>query len=549
MNKKCFFDKAAAFCGAVALVLGAFSCSDNDDKGSDNPPGPGPEGPGEFEGVELSKFVKATYEASGEYGIYTLTVSNEAYPAGMPAAEGEQVLTLGFCAEPSDDGLNVVLPDGTYGKGGATASGTWIPEISSIFVYTGEGQLGVEALPLSAGTVTVSHEGNDYTIVADIVSGDTELSYRYVGPVLFTSTGDDSGKWFDTPQDIVFEKADLRYYANWNYPHSDDTLLELYAGDVTITSDNNYQLNSGYGLYLPTYIFKIAEGGAISLPEGEYRVTEEETDALSAIPMTMEFGRMVFMEIWNEELPVGCYLTHIDPDTGMETMGAIVDGRMTVTASGADTRIEVDLITREGVSVKGTFSGNLDIQNRCDNSRAPKRPFTDLESDYKVNFPEDAYAVAYYMGEILYPDLGCWLLYVGPAGMEDEKGDPVGDFVQMEFLSELQNGTPTLPEGEYTISLEPRALSVFPGMLSWGETPVYGWYANLTSGAVNDTFAPFAAGTMTVAAQGDGYEISFAFEDDAETPHAITGVWNGPVLVQSVETKAAGCTPLRRSVR
>lgn len=545
MNNKMFFNKIAAFCGTVALVLGSYSCSNND-----NPADPGPNIPDTCEKVELTKFVKATYEYFDGYGIYTLTVSNETFPAGKPSAEGEQSLNLGFCAVASDDPLNAVLPDGIYKKGDVPTTGSWLPKNSSISIYMRDNAQDIKVLPLTDGTITVSHEGNNYTIVMDITSGDTELSYRYTGPIPFTSVEENPGEWFSKPLNLTFEKADLRYYANWYYPHTDDTMLELYAGDATINSNNDYQLNSGYGLYLPTNIFKISADDEISLPEGEYRVSGWETDYMTAIPMTMDIGRMVFVELLYQDIPVGSYLRYINPETGMETLGVIVSGKMNVTASGNGTRIEVDLTTREGISVKGVFDGELNILDRCNNANEPKRPFTGLKNDKNVKFPEKAYAVAYYRGEILYPNLGSWTLYIGPEGMLGEShGNPVGDYIQMEFLTELQNDSPlTLPEGTYTVSFNLETQSVLPGVYEYDQTPAYSWYADLTSGAMNDTFAPISAGTMTITRQGDSYNISFDFKDDGEMPHKIIGGWNGKVSVVSlVENTTAKHVLLHRT--
>lgn len=541
-----FFNKIAAFCAAVALISGLNSCSDDNDSTEPDPFNPLPS-----EKVELTELVEATYEESEGYGIYTLTVSNGAYPAGKSAAQAQHSVTLGFRSKASDDPLNAVLPEGIYQKGTDLTPGSWLPDKSSISIYMPGDTQGLTTLQPTAGIITVSYKGNDYTLVMDLRAGEKDFSYRYTGPIPFMSTGNENqDKEFEDPQNLTFEKADLRYYANWWYPHTDDTTLELYAGDVTIDSDNNYRLNSGYGLYLPVNIVKIPAGNAITLPDGVYRVSGWETDYMTAIPMTMDIGRMVFVEIVNQEIPMGSYLRYINPKTGMETLGVIVDGQMKVAASGTHTRIEVDLTTREGVSVKGVFDGELDILNRCNNANEPQRPFTGLKEQKNVEFPDKAYAVAYYRGEVLYPELGSWTLYIGPEGMLGEQhGDPVGDYIQMEFLTGLRNDSPlTLPEGTYTVSFNLKDRSVLPGVYEYDQTPAYSWYANLTSGAVNDTFAPISAGTMTITGQGDGYRISFDFTDDGETPHKITGEWNGPVTVVSlVEDTKAGRGLLHRA--
>lgn len=488
--------------------------------------------------IKLRVMVDAAYRTDNKMGAgnYVLTLaSDEPGSDGYPAKKGDIVLQLDLSNIADKDPINATLPTGEYLPGTNNSAFTWDPTKSIIYSRTGAGDQGTAATLMADGTVTVEREGDIYDIKIEVVNlAGEKLSAYYTGPIVFILTGSSSYDRFNTPQNVTFEYGQARYYGNWFRPHADDLLLQFFQG----TLDDKNNLIDGYYLHLSSvYMNKLVDYNVKNPPleEGTYTVSKTPSFALTSIPFTLDPGSME--EIWGETMPSGSYLTRIDASTGKKYIGFIVSGTMKVVHSGDQYQIHVDFMTQENISVKGVFSGSMNIKNynNNDDTKVP-RPWSTLTEDVKLNFPSDVKASAVFLGQYLYPGLNSWWLIISSA-----KNDK-GDMITTEFFTLADKGMVFEP-GTYTVSRKFEPYQLMPGFQQYGGGEVnYTWYGDLSSQdseGYSSKLAPIEEGTMKVQKDGDKYQFVFDFKDDAG--HAITGEWNGPVNItkhESAVTKA-----------
>lgn len=486
----------------------------------------------EFEGVEfmLLDAIYSDANAAGA-GKYSVAFGN-AMPDqnGDPVNVGDMLLVMELYNAASDEPMNAVLPDGEYNPASDMSAFTWDVSSSYLSLRTEEGEEGVQYLLMTSGIVEVARNGNFYTVNIDVtlLSGDNLLA-KYEGPIQFIQ-GATSSDRFSEPQNVTFTEAQGRYYGNWFNPFCDDMNLEFFAGEF----DANNTLTSGYYLFIPCYMNKLVDTSVDPVPieNGVYSLSYGYS-ALTYVPMTYKKGEL--MEFLGEILESGTYMIYKDPKTGRNTLGLMVDGSVKISGSGSAYNVEFDFVTEEGVSVKGTFNGNINIQNYCNNSSRPETPST-LTEDYELNFPDDTQALAYYMGDYLHVGLDSWLLYF--------MGETPGDIVTLEFFTESGNQM-KLAAGTYTVSndfSEFKANQIIPGFFPYGggELP-YSWYGDTSSNdneGYSERLAPISGGTLEISTAGDGYLFDMKFTDDKG--NAIIGGWTGMVDVIDLTQPMSG---------
>lgn len=468
------------------------------------------------------------------YALYTIQLSNPnratyrvdfanapAAQNGLPASKGDMVVSMEFTAPISADSNNAILPAGNYSAGNNTADFTFNCAGSDVAIRVddGDAQDAISYEVIIGGYVDVNFVDGEYDIRAELttISG-LSLNVSFCGPIRFINNPANSDTFTDDIN-VTFENAQGRFYANWYYPFSDDMMFQLYTGTI-----ENDKQTEGYWLQLETNLPKASDPTAVTSPrmaDGVYTVdTREDPGSFYYCyqPYTFLSGKVI--DVLGQTIDTGSLITHLDKD-GTRRLAHINGGTFTVSDNG--TRFDFDLTTTEGVKVTGSYSGTPNIQNLCDNfDKQPARPFSTLETDYHMNFADNAIAMAY--------DAGDNFLIQGKKSMALIVSDPEqikGDYITFDLISD-ENG---LVDGTYTVNDTFEPFGVFKGRVNYGGTPIFSWFGNLEdldSEGYNNIMAPVNGGTFTVATNAQGVStITFNLTDDKG--HAITGSWSGEI--------------------
>lgn len=517
------FRKAGAFLLSAAALLALPACSNDSTKPDFEDDG--------YEGIKTDLLVSAYYSTDDNtaLGNYTVVIGN-AIPGddGYPAEENEIQFQLDFYASPDKDPMNAVLPSATYQPTDQPAELTFA-RTTSIMYLRANGEL--HSVPIITGEIEVSREGGNYTILLDcgLLSGET-FKARYKGPIQFTETHSASQTPFSEPQDVKLEIGQGRFYGNWYYPHSDDMSLEFFAGDF----DANNTFVNGYYFRVEMWMPKVEDltpQTTITIANGEYRIARQHLPSNQYPPMCFTEGEHTdFMGMLYN---TGTYLLYVDGEAGKNKIAFIKEGTITVTRTGNTYKLVGDMTSEEGVSIKVTYEGEVNIRNFVNNLNEPERPMSSLTSDHQLSFHENLKAEFYNLGECLMPGLNSWMFLLTAAEDETDENSPlVGDMITGEFLVSAADGM-TLQPGTYTISRELKPFTLHPGYMPYGSAEVgYTWYGDMSSVDATGSaaiLAPINAGTMTVTKEGDEYKFVFDFQDDATPANSITGEWTGKI--------------------
>lgn len=331
----------------------------------------------------------------------------------------------------------------------------------------------------------------------------------------------------DTAQLVSFDDANGYYFGNWFQLHSDDLSLTLSVGEK-----NEYGgLQDGYSVYLPINMPKLQNYNAKNPPivEGRYIIQKTPRRSDVRIPYTIERG--MILDFDGEPIDVGTLITRA-VDGKSETLhvdAGYLDVRYESQSDGViEYNISFRFDTQEGPKFKGSYKGQINLENRCDNDKStavPKRPWSKIDADKTMDLKAKV-AKAYSLKNYLYPELqSIMMIFMS----DDQKGDL---FSTELFVPLGVDGV--IPEGEYKVSMKNEAYNMLPGRRTFDEKMPYSWYADISK---TDEFgfptiiAPITEGTMTVSKSGDNYTFKFNFKDDNN--HAITGTWTGPVAFEN----------------
>ena len=495
----------------------------------------------------LSTLVDASYAADNMTGAgtYTLTLASaETDENGYPAKVGDVAILLKLYNQSDKDPVNATLPSGEYKPEADKGAFTWDTSECMIYERNGAGSEGLAYSMLSSGTIRVERQGDIYTIHIDCATlAGQAVKASYTGVIIFKQGASAEYERFSKPQNITFTEGQALYYGNWDFPWADDWMIDFFQGEF----DANNNLVDGYYLTLTDLFTHKLENHNAETPqieEGTYGVTmNTPTKVAYNIPLTFTFGNVV--ELFGNPVNTGSYLVKVEKNTGKKYIGYFTGGTVKVSRSGSQYFFTFDLVTGEGVSVKGTFQKEMRIVNKNENDTTmPSRLGSTLDKDVKLNFTDDTQATAYMLGEQPFKGLNSWWLMVG------SKTQDKGDWISAEFLMPVEKGT-TLEEGTYTVykrtytpANDPAAYQLLPGWIMRNGEALYTWYSDMSSKddqGYLSVMGRVAEGTMKVEKSGMNYRFVFNFKDDEG--HAIAGEWTGPVSVQkytptSASTKA-----------
>ena len=461
----------------------------------------------------LEYFVGGTYTSKGELGIYAFTLaSSEPDQWNLPPQVGDAELSLELVAAPSDDYLDVQLPEGYYRAGAGIASGEFDIQKSGLNLRLAEGEDGTNMYAIINGSVDVRKNGDNYVIKAELsLIGGGDVALAYEGPLEFTP-GMMQTEEFAEDQEFSFTGAQGRLYDNWYYPFVSDITLQFYTGNFD--ADGNQM--DGYWLNMDTFMPKLVRNtdGSLSVADGVYSAEPREVVAnYTNIPYTYTKGHTI--DFWGTLYPAGSYLNKLEK-SGRSFRGYIADGTMTVSENGSN--IVFEFATDNGKKVKATYNGKINIVDFSNQNQVPDYSST-LTEDVKLDFVPGTVAMSYSLGDYIKEGLFQFEVMVTEPKMEH------GDFIMLELSSESE----VLPDGVYTINNALEPFTGIEGIIDYGGSILYSWYGDLDSAdedGVQSIISPILGGTVTVSTVSDGMRrLVFDLEDGKG--HTITGEYEG----------------------
>ncbi len=482
------------------------------------------------EGItELNYLLEAVYSTNNTAGAgnYQLVIAN----TSMLEWEGDAEMVLNFYNEPDADPLNAVLPNGVYEASADYEPFTYNPSNTYLSIVVGEELLTDPII----GSITVEREGPEYTITVDgiLFTQQTPIKARYKGAIQFVQGSSSEYERFDTPQEITFEQAQGRYWGSWFYPFADDLGIEFFQGEF----DENNTLVKGYYLHLTSiYMPKLEDYNAsqIDLANGVYHVTIDRPDYIRsyAQPFTFDYGQMT--SIYEQLSLVGTYVTYVDRSQNIQKAGMVTGGTVTVTGSGANTKLEFDFVTEEGISITGSYQGSLNLSNYNDNDLNQtwtSRPWTTLTEDHTYEWKPETEALAFLLGDYIKEGTDTWMLMIMASNSKNPNG--YGDYFTTELMVDVENGF-NFPTGTFNVdwSLEPNTM--IPGFMDYAGSVAFTYYGDLTADAegYSSALAAISGGTVTITKEGDEYKFVFDMVDDGG--NKVTGEWQGSILTEDL---------------
>lgn len=484
--------------------------------------------PNPEDAIKLDMLLEAVYRAESTVGNYQIVIAN----TRELAWNGDMQLYLDFYNELDADPINAVLPNGTYTATTTKEVFTFNPEYSYITIMRD----GAPVQSPILGDIYVTREGADYTILVAgyVLLDEAEITISYTGPITFVEGASSEWSRFDSDQHADFEIGQGRYWGNWFYPFADDFGLEFFQGEF----DENNTLVEGYYIQVSNiYMPKVAEytSTAIDIAPGVYNIVSDNPlyTKSFAQPFTFDYGYT--MDLFGSIINAGTYVTYVDRENNINQIGFIVDGTITIegTASGYD--IAFDLVTEEGVSITGSYSGALSLENWNDsdlNEIWMTRPWTTLTADHTYNWMPETSASAYKFGDYLKEGLDSWLVMI--MAYNDANPNGYGDFFTTELLVPVSDGA-EFPTGTFNITWDLDGNVMIPGYMDHAGVPIFTHYGDLTMDAegYSAAQAAMASGTVVISKLDSG-DYKFVFDMVDGNGNKVTGEWSGALYAEDL---------------
>ena len=470
---------------------------------------------------EANTFIDGKYSPYTENALYDITIgTEEPDEEGQPSKIGGFQIALSMYAPLSAEAQNAVLPEGYYRVGGGTSSYTISATNSAMWIRLAEGSDGTTVSMVVGGTVDVKHDGQNYDMRAELDLFDgTHVDASYYGPMTF-KVGASGATDFEEDQKVSFTEGQGRVWANWFNPFSDDAALQFFTGKFTSSGTQT----EGYYLYLPVFMNKDESRNATwapVIPDGTYKIDPRDiVSGQTYLPYTLQKGAN--LEIFGSSTATGSYMTYLAAD-GRLQMALITDGEMTVSENG--TKFLFDFKAKNGIKISGSYNNKPYIVNMIDNSSKPEFP-DGLTGDYELkNFPDNAVALDYKMGDYIVSGLNSHILMFTDPEMKK------GDYLELDLFSDSEE----LKDGVYTFDNSLKDMSGIKGVVNYQGNIVYSWYGDLDSTddeGYQSILAPVSGGTLTVSTV-DGGMKKFDFDLVDLKGNKITGTLTKSLIYRS----------------
>lgn len=460
-------------------------------------------------GYVLTKVTDAAYihmsgqDGSSNYYFGLSDVDFEVVDNAQTPVEPGIIMYLDIYAEASEDPENAILPEGTYTLGDATTSGTATRNYTWARLKNEDGS--ITYYKPEEGEITVKHSGNGYNITGTFVSDDnTEFSIEYDGELTFINRSSESPSLPPLKQSVNVTFSSV--IATWEYTGDESERYTLKLLDGTLDGE---VLTNGYLMTIDLLCSPGSTKDNMVLAEGTYTPS---SDFIS--PMTFTKGDVANM--MGVPVKYGTYIEQVISVDDYPFTGFADEGTIEIRRSGSQYEINVDVVTKEGVSVKGTFPmGDIRF---IDNS--PDAPAGDwlsvLTDDKTVVFNE----TDEYTGRV-------WS-YGGGTEYEIMVDNEVTDEAfQLNFYvneGDSYFGTFTTPKDPDN----PQPGEFIPGFKQLAVIRGTWPYLLYKFEETNYIGAPATEGSFEIKDLGDDLvEINLEMKDDAEPKNTIRSHWVG----------------------
>lgn len=412
-----------------------------------------------------------------------------------------QLAVLDFCAIEREEGM---LPEGTYQFTLEEPS-----DMKGMLDYSGYATTDESGEPTSEEpmyfsecTATVSYTDDGYKIeVSATLEDGRSFHGSYEGMIDFEQGGggDITLPGLEGDVNTTFTLAEASY----------EGLTEMGMAQYKINLyDNDFDQNFVTTNRLTLTLFTAETDDPLQIATGRYTVNTSGA-AGTLYPGSLDMNTFMIVGSYCEQTLV------ITPPDYTLLYGMIGDGTVNVALNGTQYTITAALTDAEGNSIRGTYTGEIEVENNSF--------YSTLEGDKQADVAGMPCEISYFAD--YYGVKGDnWSIFIGT----EEDGT---EAFQIELIAPMTGFDSGLPEGEYIVS-DPESYPSSAGKICvpgvYGGGYLYeSWYMGDYQDGYVFSMAPFATGKVTVARSGDQYTIGIDMYDDAQQPHHVTATWTG----------------------
>ncbi|MEG1886384.1 MAG: hypothetical protein RR182_08925, partial [Alistipes sp.] len=492
--------------------------------------------------------------AAGEVTLYT---NDQGKTTPIPATKEGKIIYLDLYAALATDKEHLVLPEGDYQVNEDPKLNGACAEYTYGLWYMSDGKL--DYANTVSGAVKVKHTATGgYIITASfemIRESDRTplgtLNFNYEGALQFVNADmpdpepDPDPEQFpvlDTDITTTFLGVDAVYMGIPAYSSPIDAYVFDFYDDPTPLPDGT--LDEGNVLRLEIYTEHqwYFPGEKVKVPAGVYTMTD------GRVPVAAGVGSG---DIWDSGyglFPFGSYLRHLNAETEVVCYGFMAGTTGTVTVEMDEAKnytFTIDLTTKEGRTVKGTYAGPMVVRNEAHDpepqtqSRIYEDKVLDLAAtttakvDFYGNSKNQMTNFYHIFAQDPVSHQGFQLEFMTPNGKVGE--GLVGTYKVSETLSALNLVPYTYIRGDIQL--------VSGGAAMIG---TWGYYEENAAGKAV-AFAPSIKGDLVIAkVEGDQtrYTIEYVMTDDnLAEPHTMTAHFKGSFEITDHTQAAASFQP------
>ena len=445
-------------------------------------------GIGSNQEVTNTKLFYARYYGQADHngiGNYYISLGTTTVDKDDPttALDNGWMIRLDFWGDVSADDDNAILPEGTYliSESGSHAKMTLCPDDTDVAFYflTGKTPERTDYF-CSAGSVTVTRNGSDYKLDGSLEMEDgSVVHFVYEGALDFENRAEELIGNIDE----TFTIATCTYRGNQSEGESESDSYQIrLATDESESIFVNIELNAQQAASVLDPV----------IPDGSYT---------AGLPGSYTAGTFEPGYLFSGYL-AGSNIGKKDEYGSITTYGLLTGGTIDFTRADGKYTITLNAVTSDNFTIKGTYSGELPIDNTV---VGPAIGDVDFEaiyspSSYYYGKKNDGLGDYYYY-LLSFSDIEMGGSYNGIYPINQEAGHCA--ILYVYAATEPTAEDPRVPAGTYTLGEERKGLIWSTG----SEGRSYDAEGNRSTVA-------FGSGTLTIEHQGsDGYVI----ELDAKT--------------------------------
>ncbi len=460
----------------------------------------------------------SSVDGSGDYYFCLSDVATHRGDDGTIYLDEPGVLMMfDLYAALSENPDAAVLPEGVFEVNRNRTAGTVDADYSYCKVLNADETISNKIL--ESGSVTVKHTSDGgYSIVGEFVSEEGEaFTIRYEGKIEFANKveAQDKSLMQEDVVDAVFKGMTIT-------AHGGNDEYYRYTVQLFDSDEEGAVITKGVVLHVDLFSTPL-EGDAITIADGTYESTVDYEELDKMYPFSFLAGDC--FSILGYPLYIGTYLQDLrDADKlGKILYGYANAGAIEIKRDGDNYSVSVDLQTRNGKSITGTFNGKPVVVD--DRPEEPAGPWSStLTEDKNFVFSDDTFAYAHRYENSPATGVSEFELFVND--------HITNETFQLNLVVPLNQKS---PEGIYTVAKDTEsgkyeAYTFIPGYQNLSVLGgTWAWQLYDKENAIIGS-APATDGTIEIKKNDDDtFTISFSLKDDAEPKHTITATWSGVI--------------------